>query len=191
MGQNGAQPHWPRKMLSFSLWTMDCRGTPRAEPSGDHMSGRGYHFTREYSVDPFELARLREVRYRNVPTVPAAMKLSEISDHIAQGDVDLSRRQGTLIVDDQNQLVGIITRGDIVPKCWPAKLSEHEPPPSFHPMRPRWREPPRPRRSERSVSAAHRTEHHLRPGDLRRGGGDLLRVAQGICVFAVRQPVSR
>ena len=26
----------------------------------------------------------------------------------------LSRRQGTLIVDEQNQLVGIITRGDIV-----------------------------------------------------------------------------
>ena len=44
------------------------------------------------------------------------MKLSEISDHIAQGDADLSRRQGTLIVDEQNQLVGIITRGDIVPK---------------------------------------------------------------------------
>jgi predicted transcriptional regulator len=27
---------------------------------------------------------------------------------------ELSRRQGTLIVDEQNQLVGIITRGDIV-----------------------------------------------------------------------------
>lgn len=58
----------------------------------------------------------REVTDPNVPTVQATMKLSEISDHIAQGDADLSRRQGTLIVDEQNQLVGIITRGDIVPK---------------------------------------------------------------------------
>ncbi|MGO9203499.1 MAG: CBS domain-containing protein [Limisphaerales bacterium] len=124
------------------------------------MSGLGDHFTREYNFDPFELARAREVTDRNVPMVPAAMKLSEISDHIAQGDADLSRRQGTLIVDEQNQLVGIITRGDIVSKCSPAKLSEHEPPPSLHPMRPRWREPPRPRRRERSVSAAHRTDHH-------------------------------
>jgi CBS domain-containing protein len=42
------------------------------------------------------------------------MKLTELSDRIAQGDSELNRRQGTLIVDDQNQLVGIITRGDIV-----------------------------------------------------------------------------
>jgi H+/Cl- antiporter ClcA/CBS domain-containing protein len=80
----------------------------------EKLARRGYHITREYSIDPFELARVREVMDKNVPTVPAAMKLSELSDRIAQGDPDLSRRQGTLIVDEQNQLVGIITRGDIV-----------------------------------------------------------------------------
>ena len=80
----------------------------------EKLARRGYHLTREYSVDAFELARVREVMDRNVPTVPAAMKLSELSDRIAQGDPDLSRRQGTLIVDEQSQLVGIITRGDIV-----------------------------------------------------------------------------
>ena len=42
------------------------------------------------------------------------MKLSELSDRIAAGDTDLNRRQGTLIVDEQNRLAGIITRGDIV-----------------------------------------------------------------------------
>jgi hypothetical protein len=26
MGQNGAQPCWPRGRMSFPLWTMDCRG---------------------------------------------------------------------------------------------------------------------------------------------------------------------
>jgi H+/Cl- antiporter ClcA len=80
----------------------------------EKLARRGYHLTREYSVDEFELARVREVMDRNVPTVSAAMKLSELSDRIAQGDPDLSRRQGTLIVDEQSQLVGIITRGDIV-----------------------------------------------------------------------------
>ena len=80
----------------------------------EKLARRGYHITREYSIDPFELARVREVMDRNVPTVPATMKLSELSDRIAQGDPDLSRRQGTLIVDEHNQLVGIITRGDIV-----------------------------------------------------------------------------
>ena len=80
----------------------------------EKLARRGYHITREYSIDPFEVARVCEVMDRNVPTVPATMKLSELSDRIAQGDSDLSRRQGTLIVDEHDQLVGIITRGDIV-----------------------------------------------------------------------------
>lgn len=80
----------------------------------EKLARRGHHITREYSIDPFELARVREVMDRDVPSVPASMKLSELSDRIAQGDPDLSRRQGTLILDEQDRLVGIITRGDIV-----------------------------------------------------------------------------
>jgi CBS domain-containing protein len=80
----------------------------------EKLARRGHHITREYSIDPFELARVRDVMDTEVPSVPANMKLSELSDRIALGDSDLSRRQGTLIVDDQDRLVGIITRGDIV-----------------------------------------------------------------------------
>jgi H+/Cl- antiporter ClcA len=80
----------------------------------EKLARRGHHITREYSIDPFELARVRDVMDTEVPSVPANMKLSELSDRIALGDTDLSRRQGTLIVDDQDRLVGIITRGDIV-----------------------------------------------------------------------------
>ena len=80
----------------------------------EKLARRGHHITREYSIDPFELARVRDVMDRDVPSVPASMKLTELSDRISLGDPDLNRRQGTLIVDDQNLLVGIITRGDIV-----------------------------------------------------------------------------
>jgi len=80
----------------------------------EKLARRGHHITREYSIDPFELARVRDVMDKEVPSVPASMKISELSDLIAQGDSELSRRQGTLIMDDQNRLVGIITRGDIV-----------------------------------------------------------------------------
>lgn len=51
---------------------------------------------------------------RNPPTVPARMKVSELSDLIANGDPDLSHRQGTLIADEEGNLAGIITRGDLV-----------------------------------------------------------------------------
>ncbi len=80
----------------------------------EKLARRGHHITREYSIDPFELARVGDVMDRDVPSVSATMKLSELSDRIARGDSDLSRRQGALIMDDQNRLAGIITRGDIV-----------------------------------------------------------------------------
>jgi H+/Cl- antiporter ClcA/CBS domain-containing protein len=80
----------------------------------EKLARRGHHITREYSIDPFELVRVRDVMDREVPTVPASTKLADLSDRIAQGDPEVSRRQGTLIVDTQNRLVGIITRGDIV-----------------------------------------------------------------------------
>jgi chloride channel protein, CIC family len=80
----------------------------------EKLARRGHHITREYSIDPFEFARARDVMDKDVPTIPANMKLAELSDRIAAGDANLNRRQGTLIVNGQNQLVGIITRGDIV-----------------------------------------------------------------------------
>jgi len=80
----------------------------------EKLARRGHHITREYSIDPFELARVRDVMDQDVPSVSATMKLSEVSDLMACGDPELCRHQGTLIVDDEKRLVGIITRGDIV-----------------------------------------------------------------------------
>ncbi len=80
----------------------------------EKLARRGHHIIREYSIDPFELARVAEVMDRVVPTVPATLKLSDLIDQITRGDTLLSRRQGTLIVDEKDRLVGIITRGDIV-----------------------------------------------------------------------------
>jgi chloride channel protein, CIC family len=80
----------------------------------EKLARRGHHITREYAIDPFELARVRDVMDKELPSVPSTMKLSELSDLIAEGERNLSRRQGTLIVNEQNRLVGIITRGDIV-----------------------------------------------------------------------------
>ena len=80
----------------------------------EKVARRGFHVTREYSVDPLAVLRVGEVMDRNPPTVPAKMKVTELSDLIANGDPDLSHRQGTLIADEQGNLAGIITRGDLV-----------------------------------------------------------------------------
>jgi chloride channel protein, CIC family len=79
----------------------------------EKLARRGHHITREYSIDPFEFARVRDVMDHEIPVVPANMKLSELSDLINNAESPLSKRQGTLITEE-NRLIGIITRGDIV-----------------------------------------------------------------------------
>jgi chloride channel protein, CIC family len=80
----------------------------------EKVARRGYHISREYSVDPLTSLRVEEVMDKNVPTVTAAMKVSELSDRIAQHDPQLTRRQGIPILNEEENLVGIITRGDVL-----------------------------------------------------------------------------
>ncbi len=80
----------------------------------EKIARRGLHINREYSVDIFNLLRVGEVMDGNPPTIPAGMALTTFSDLVAQGDVKFARRQGTLIVDEDGLLAGIITRGDVV-----------------------------------------------------------------------------
>lgn len=80
----------------------------------EKVARRGFHVTREYSVDPLAVLRVGEVMDSSPPTVRSDLKVAELSDLIANGDPALSHRQGTLIVDDEGHLAGIITRGDLI-----------------------------------------------------------------------------
>jgi CBS domain-containing protein len=80
----------------------------------EKLARRGHHITREYSIDLFEFARVRDVMDQKAPMVPGTMKVTELSDRLANGDTELNRRQGILVVDDAGRLSGIVTRGDIM-----------------------------------------------------------------------------
>ena len=80
----------------------------------EKIARRGHHIFREYSVDPFDIHRVGEVMDRDVPTVPTAMTVAELSRRVAGGDSKLARRQGTPIVDHTGHLVGIVTRSDLM-----------------------------------------------------------------------------
>ncbi len=80
----------------------------------EKVARRGHHLMREYSVDPLEMLRVKDVMDVSVPTIPARMKVSELSNRIAEGDPQLTPRQATPILDDGGALAGIITRGDLV-----------------------------------------------------------------------------
>lgn len=80
----------------------------------EKVARRGYHVAREYSVDPLTIVRVEEVMVKDAATIPADMKVRELSDRIAKGDSDLTRHQAIPIVDGAQRLVGIITRGDVI-----------------------------------------------------------------------------
>ncbi len=80
----------------------------------EKLARRGQHIAREYSVDLFELMRVRDVMDRQPPTIREDTLVSTLSDRIAKSDPVLSRRQGTLVVDAAGNLTGIITRADIL-----------------------------------------------------------------------------
>jgi len=80
----------------------------------EKLARRGQHIAREYSVDLLELMRVAEAMDTAAPTVAAETTVADLSRRIAAGDPLVSRRQGTLIVDRENKLAGIITRGDVV-----------------------------------------------------------------------------
>jgi CBS domain-containing protein len=80
----------------------------------EKVARRGFHINREYVVDPLMGLRVSEAMDRDVPTILASMKVTELADRLAKRDRKLSRRQGTLIVDKAGLLCGIITRGDVL-----------------------------------------------------------------------------
>ncbi len=80
----------------------------------EKLARRGHHIAREYSVDAFELTRVGDVMDRELPAVAADMKVSQLSRLIANGDPLVAKRQGTLLLDRQLNLAGIVTRSDLV-----------------------------------------------------------------------------
>jgi len=80
----------------------------------EKLARRGQHVAREYSVDFLEMTRVSEVMDQDVPTVLAKTKVIELFNRIADEDPKICRRQATVILDGENKLAGIITRGDIL-----------------------------------------------------------------------------
>jgi CBS domain-containing protein len=79
----------------------------------EKLARRGHHLTREYSVDPLAMRRVRDTMATEFPRVPSHMKVCELAQRIAHGDPWLTHHHAILVVDDQNLLEAIITRGDI------------------------------------------------------------------------------
>lgn len=79
----------------------------------EKLARRGQHIAREYSVDLFEQLLVGDVMDKVPPVVSGQLRLSELDERIRAGDSTLSRRHAFIVVDAQQQLLGIITRTEL------------------------------------------------------------------------------
>jgi len=78
----------------------------------EKLSRRGYHLSREYSIDPLEITFVREVMRTNIVAFPANVSLSDLKQSLTPGHA----RAGQWIypiVDDSNKLLNVVTRHEL------------------------------------------------------------------------------
>jgi CIC family chloride channel protein len=93
----------------IAMWLM-----PRASIMTEKLARRGLHIHQEYEADVLQQVRVSETMDSDVPKLPAEMKVSELSDLIARRDPEVCRHQGMIVLDAEGNLVGVITRGDVM-----------------------------------------------------------------------------
>jgi CIC family chloride channel protein len=78
----------------------------------EKVARRGYHLTREYSVDPLELLSVREVMTANVVTVSPDLTARQVRARYF--DKSHRKHQGYPVIDQAGALIGMITRANFL-----------------------------------------------------------------------------
>jgi H+/Cl- antiporter ClcA/predicted transcriptional regulator len=95
--------------FSFGLTTLTLKRSILTEK----ISRRGYHLSREYSLDPLEILFVKEVMRTNVVALPATATIEKARDLVRP----TQRPHGQHlfpIIDDQRHVLGVISRNDLL-----------------------------------------------------------------------------
>ncbi|MDR0532582.1 MAG: chloride channel protein [Verrucomicrobiales bacterium] len=80
----------------------------------EKIARRGVSVPSEYSSDVYAHTRVAEVMDTQAPVIASQMPIQELISQLASHDSELNQHQAYLLVGDEGQLEGIITRGDLV-----------------------------------------------------------------------------
>ncbi|GER82081.1 chloride channel protein [Thermogemmatispora aurantia] len=78
----------------------------------EKVSRRGYHLTREYSIDPLEIIFIREVMRTSIVALPASLPQKELLQSLRHTSSQHGQRLYP-VIDEQARLVGVLTRRDL------------------------------------------------------------------------------
>ena len=77
----------------------------------ERIARRGLHLSREYSVDPFEQVRVKDVMIRAVDALPASMSVSAAVEFFT---ADAPRHKSYPVTDAHGRFAGMISRADVL-----------------------------------------------------------------------------
>ena len=77
----------------------------------EKLARRGYHITREYSIDLASLTRVHEIMASPVDTLPAHATVGEVIDFFLD---TAHRHRAYPVVDEAERLVGLVSRTDVL-----------------------------------------------------------------------------
>lgn len=87
----------------------------------EKVARRGYHLTREYTVDPLEAVTVGEVMSGDVITIPASLPAAELErQYFATGVGKI--HQGYPVVDEEGRLAGVVTRSNLIALAEPREM---------------------------------------------------------------------
>jgi chloride channel protein, CIC family len=78
----------------------------------EKVSRRGYHLSREYSIDPLEILFVREVMRTNIAVLPAAISLTELAQSLNDDTRPRTQRLYP-VVGDERRMIGVVTRREL------------------------------------------------------------------------------
>ena len=86
---------------------------PRSSIMTEKLARRGLRVDQDYEADVLTQVTVAETMEKNPPIIAAGTKVGELAERIARHDPAVARYDALLILDD-SELVGIVTRGDIL-----------------------------------------------------------------------------
>ncbi len=80
----------------------------------EKLARRGLRVHQEYEADVLMQMTVGEAMDKDIKPIPAEMSVSELALRLGKNEPDFIRHQALLIVDKDNKLLGIITKGDVL-----------------------------------------------------------------------------
>ena len=86
---------------------------PRSTIMTEKLARRGLFIHQDYEADILQQIGVADTMDSDPPTLPSNVSVNDVAERIAHHDPKLTKHQALLIVDDEGNLEGIITRSDI------------------------------------------------------------------------------